>query len=137
MLQRIHAYVLNHSERSYELASASRKRALFGDLHGEILEIGPGGGPNLDFFPTDVHWVGVEPNPYMHPYIRRRIQALGRDAGNYRIDFGDPQGIRLPARDASLDAVVGTLVLCSVPHPEESLGEVLRVLKPGGRFVFI
>ncbi len=45
--------------------------------------------------------------------------------------------MRLPAADASLDAVISTLVLCSVPQPEASLAEILRVLKPGGKFIFI
>jgi SAM-dependent methyltransferase len=110
---------------------------LLGDLHGTVLEIGPGAGPNLRYYPSDVNWLGVEPNPYMHPYLNQAIISLGRPDGRFRVDPGDTGGVRLPAPDASMDAVVSTLVLCSVPNPDATLQEILRVLKPGGKFVFI
>ena len=135
--KRLFAWATAHSGTAYDAASSARKRALFGGLHGSILEIGPGAGPNLSFYPPDVQWTGVEPNPFMHPYLLQAIRALGWPADRYHIDPGDPHGIRLPAEDASVDAVVSTLVLCSVPHPEDSLQEILRVLKPGGQFAFI
>lgn len=135
--KRLFAWATAHSGTAYDDATAARKRVLFGGLHGSILEIGPGAGPNLRFYPPDARWTGVEPNPYMHAYLLRAIRALGRPADHYHIDSGDPDGIRLPADDASVDAVVGTLVLCSVPNPQESLREILRVLKPGGRYAFI
>ena len=125
-----------HSGTEYEAAAAGRKRALLGGLHGDVLEIGPGDGPNLRYFSPDVRWVGVEPNPFMHPYLQRAIAAQGGPAQNYRIEAGDPAG-RLPAGDASVDAVVSTLVLCSVAQPEAMLREILRVLKPGGKFAFL
>lgn len=134
---RLYAWVVANSGDGYEASTISRKRALFGSLHGDILEIGPGAGPNLRFYPPDVRWVGVEPNPFMQPYLDRAIQALRCPAGTFTIDPGDPQGIRLPAEGGSLDAVVSTLVLCSVPDPEGCLREIVRVLKPGGRFAFI
>jgi SAM-dependent methyltransferase len=137
LIQRVFAWMNSRSGGGYEPASAKRKQALLGNLHGTILEIGPGAGPNLRYYPADVEWVGVEPNPFMQPYLMRSIQGLGKPAAHFRIDPGDPQGVRLPAKDESVDAVVSTLVLCSVPHPADSLEEILRVLKPGGRFVFI
>jgi SAM-dependent methyltransferase len=135
--QRWYAWADAHSGSSYETFITGRKQALFGGLHGSVLEIGPGTGPNLRYYGADVRWVGVEPNPFMHPYLQQSIRALGRQAEHFRIEPGDPGGVRLPAGDGSVDAVVGTLVLCSVTNPEESLQEILRVLKPGGRFVFI
>ena len=134
--QRLFAW-MDSSGTSYDETTAARKRALFGRLHGSILEIGPGIGPNLKYYPSDVHWMGVEPNPFMVPHLVKSIRELGRPKENYRIEPGDPRGTRLPAGDASLDAVISTLVLCSVPHPEDSLREILRILKPGGKFVFI
>jgi SAM-dependent methyltransferase len=135
--QRLFAWATSHAGDYLDAVSLARKRRLLGGLHGDILEIGPGAGPNLRYYPVDVRWTGVEPNPFMHSYLQKTISELGRPPERYRIDPGDAGGVRLPAADASLDAVVSTLVLCSVPHPEDSLREILRVLKPGGRFVFI
>ena len=135
--QRVFAWATARGMDGYENAAEARKQALFGDLHGLILEIGPGPGPNLPYFPAGASWIGVEPNPFMHPYLRRTLSRLGRAEANYRIDGGDAQGIRLPAADESVDAVVATLVLCSVPDQAATLREILRVLKPGGRFAFI
>ncbi|HMD87919.1 MAG TPA: class I SAM-dependent methyltransferase [Anaerolineaceae bacterium] len=135
--QRLMAWMLSQRSPDYEQAVSRRKQTLIGSLQGDILEIGPGAGPNLPFYAAGVHWLGVEPNPFMHAYLLKAIQQLGLSADRYRVDPGDARGIRLPAEDSSMDAVVSTLVLCSVPDPDASLQEILRVLKPGGRFVFI
>jgi SAM-dependent methyltransferase len=135
--RRLFAYMMAHSGDAYEVTTEARKRALLGDLHGRVLEIGPGTGPNLRFYPADVEWIGVEPNPFMHTYLRQSIRDTGRPEERFRIDSGEVHGVRLPAEDASVDAVTSTLVLCSVLHLDGTLQEILRVLKPGGRFVFI
>jgi SAM-dependent methyltransferase len=135
--QRLFAWMHVNSRGEYEISNVQRKRALFGSLHGNVLEIGPGSGPNLRFYAPDVRWLGIEPNPYLHSHLATSIQETGRPAEHFRIERGDPRGVRLPAPDASMDAVVSTLVLCSVPDPQASLREILRVLKPGGKFVFI
>ena len=124
--------MLAHLCGGYEGRVAERKRALFAGLHGDILEIGPGAGPNLRYYPGGVHWIGIEPNPYMHPYIRE----AAREA-NVRIEIRSGTAERIEAEDSSMDAVVSTLVLCSVRDPAATLQEVLRVLKPGGSLVFI
>jgi ubiquinone/menaquinone biosynthesis C-methylase UbiE len=130
---RVHAWALARGSDPYEAAMASRKRSLFGDLHGNILELGPGGGVNLSYYPPDVHWIGIEPNPYNHPNVRNAAERAGlRD-----IQFRDLDGNQLAADDDSIDAVVSTLVLCTVPDQQATLREILRVLKPGGRFAFI
>jgi SAM-dependent methyltransferase len=129
--------MMARSEVEYVQATAARKLALFCSLHGVVLEIGPGTGTNLPYFPADVGWVGVEPNPFMHPYLQEAMRRSGLPARQLRIERGDAGGVRLPAGNASVDAVVATLVLCSVAHPEASLQEILRILKPGGKFVFI
>jgi SAM-dependent methyltransferase len=135
--QRFFAWQVSQNTTSSDPAISDRKRRLFGSLHGDVLEIGPGAGSNLRYYPADVRWLGVEPNPAMHPYLLQTIYKLGWPEQRYRIDPGDPGGVRLPVDNSSLDAVVCTQVLCSVACPEDSLQEVLRVLKPGGRFAFI
>ncbi len=130
--KRVHAWMLAHLTARYERLVADRKRALFADLRGLVMEIGPGAGPNLRFYASGVRWIGIEPNPYMHPYLRRAAQDAGLSIES-RSRFAE----KLPAEDATMDAVVSTLVLCSVRDPAGTLREILRVLKPGGRFLFI
>lgn len=129
---RLHAFLMAKGTDRYEQILAQRKRALFSDLHGTILEIGPGAGPNLRYYPADAEWVGVEPNLHMHPYLRREAERLGRP-----ITIETGTAAHLPVPDASVDAVVSTLVLCSVPDVAATLAEIRRVLKPDGRFLFI
>lgn len=109
----------------------SHKRRLFKDISGTVLEIGPGAGPNLAYFPSGIRWIGVEPNSHMHSYLRQQAERLG-----FRVELRELHGERLPAEDVSVDHVVSTLVLCSVPNQTSILAEIVRVLKPGGRFVF-
>lgn len=116
---------------------ADRKRALF-DRLGEagtapvVVEIGAGAGPNAPLLPPGTRWIAVEPNVHFHPHLRAQAEAHGLD-----LEIRDGTAEALPVGDAEADAVVSTLVLCSVASPEASLAEVQRVLRPGGRFVFV
>jgi len=117
---------------NFNLMVSARKRALLGGLHGNVLEIGPGTGPNLPFYPRDVHLLGIEPNPAMFSYFQKEAERLG-----ITFDLREGVGEHLAAEDNSMDAVVSTLVMCSAKDPDAMLREVLRVLKPGGQFVFL
>jgi len=118
--------------RRHEAAVQGHKAELFGELRGKIVEIGPGAGTNLSCFRRDVAWTGIEPNPYMHRYLRERAKRLGLE-----IDLRVGRVEDMDVASDSVDAVAGSLVLCSVPDVARALGEVKRVLRPGGRFVFI
>lgn len=130
--KRLFAWLMAHGTAKYEAQMADQKQALFADLHGNVLEIGPGTGPNLSYYPSNIHWIGIEPNPFMHPYLRQEAERLGLDIALRR---GTAE--QLDVEDNSIDAVVSTLVLCSVDNLAATLQEVLRVLKPGGRFFFL
>ena len=121
-----------HGAGPYDRWMAERKRSLFGGLSGEVVEIGPGSGVNLAYLPREVRWTGVEPNPFFHPYLQKEADRLDRPV-QLKIGLAEDLGLK----DGSVDAVVGTLVLCSVDRVEAVLEEVLRVLKPGGRFYFL
>lgn len=97
-----------------------------------MLEIGPGKGANLAYPPPGIRWIGLEPNPSKHEQPRRAASAHGHPGVVVR-------GVaeRMPLADHSLDAVVGTMVLCSVADQARALAEIRRVLRPGGRFVFL
>jgi ubiquinone/menaquinone biosynthesis C-methylase UbiE len=112
---------------------ADLKQSLLGHLQGRVLEIGPGAGLNLSYYPKDIDWIGVDLNPFVETYCQEEAERLGLTS----IDFHIASAERLEVEDGSVDAVVSTYVLCSIEHLEKTLQEILRVLKPGGRFVFI
>ncbi len=130
--KRVFAWMMSKGNAKYERAVAERKRALLGALSGTVVEIGPGAGANLSYFPPGIRWIGMEPNPFMHAYLRREAERHG-----LQVDLRTGSAERLEVEDASVDAVVSTLVLCSVANLLGVLEEIRRVLKPGGRFVFI
>lgn len=130
--QRLFASAIASESTSRAHYYAARKQALLGDLHGDVLEIGSGTGSNLAYLPPDVRYQGIDPNPAMLPYAEREAQRLGLSV---RLREGQAEHLDVP--DNSVDAVICTMVLCSVSDPQQSLREIVRVLKPGGRFVFI
>jgi SAM-dependent methyltransferase len=130
--KRLFAAILRRGVEWHEPLVADRKRALLGDLRGEVLEIGPGTGVNLAYLPAGVRWTGVEPNAYLRDETAAAAARRGIEA---RVLPGVAESLPLP--DRSVDAVVATLVLCSVRDQDAALAEVRRVLRPGGRFVFV
>ena len=130
--KRFHAWMLSKGNARYERSVARHKQRLLGSLEGDLLEIGPGGGVNLAHFAPTVRWSGVEPNPFMHAYLRKKAHNLGREVD---LRLGRAEELEFPSQ--SFDAVVTTLVLCSVADQARVLEEINRVLRPGGRYVFI
>ena len=110
----------------------ARKRDLFAGLEGTVVEIGPGTGVNLPYLPDGLRWIGLEPNPHMHAFLRE--QLAGRDI-DVDLRTNPAQDTGLP--DACADAVISTLVLCSVPDVDAALAELRRILKPDGQLLFI
>jgi SAM-dependent methyltransferase len=110
----------------------SRKRRLFTDLPDEVVEIGAGAGANMRYYPAGTRLIAIEPNPRMHPYLRRRARRR-----RMKLEIRTIRGEAIDLPDASAAAVVATLVLCSVADPRQVIAEVRRILKPGGRFIFL
>lgn len=111
---------------------ATRKSRLFADLPGAVVEIGAGVGANFPYFKKGTHVIAVEPNPHMHPGLRRKARRCGLPLS---ILESGAETIDLP--DNSVNAVVCTLVLCTVSDPARVLSEIRRILRPGGRFIFL
>lgn len=119
---------------SEEACLSAWRGQLLGGLSGDVLEVGAGTGLNLEYYPAGVaRLVMSEPDPHMRRQLARRVAEGGRR--DVEVDAGSLE--ELPHPDASFDAVVATLVLCSVPSPERALSEIRRVLKPGGRYAFL
>jgi SAM-dependent methyltransferase len=110
-----------------------RRRALLADAFGRVVEIGSGTGLNVKHYPYGVDEVVLtEPEPGMRAKLARRVARRGLA---WRVL--DAPAERLPIADSSVDTVVSTLVLCTVADPEGALREIARVLRPGGRLLFI
>ncbi len=122
--------------RTEEACLRDWREKLLSGLRGTVAEIGAGTGANLPYYGASVTRLTLlEPDDEM----RRRLAA--RRAGAHvraaEVDVAGASGETLPFPDASLDAVVGTLVLCTVRDPSAVLSEVRRVLKPSGAYVFL
>jgi SAM-dependent methyltransferase len=109
-----------------------RKRAVFDDLPTRIVEIGPGVGANFRYYRPGTEVVAIEPNPAMHPGLQARADRHG-----IKLDLRSIRGEQIEVADESVDAVVSSLVLCTVSDPALVVSEVRRVLRPGGRYAFV
>ena len=112
---------------------AARRAELLGHASGRVLELGAGTGLNLPHYPDTVEELVLsEPDAAMTRRLRRRVACSGHVEC-----VVDAPAEALPFEDASFDTVVSTMVLCTVADPVAALREVRRVLRPGGRFLFI
>ena len=101
---------------------------------GEVLEIGIGSGLNLPFYSSNVHRVyGVDPSVELQRMARKRAMA-----GPIEVEFlSQSAEEQLPFANASIDTVVITWALCSIPNAPKALQQVKRVLKASGRLIFL
>jgi len=121
--------------RAEHAGLAERRARLLSDLHGEVLEIGAGTGLNLARYPeTPARLVLAEPDPHMARRLRERLAA---DPPPFPAEAIEASAEDLPFGDSSFDAVVCTLVLCTVDTPARAATEIARVLRPGGELRLI
>jgi ubiquinone/menaquinone biosynthesis C-methylase UbiE len=100
---------------------------------GRVLEIGIGSGLNLPFYPRTVeHVIGLDPSPKLLAMARRAAQPAST-----RAELVEGSAEAIPLESASVDTVVMTWTMCSIPDAPRALGEMRRVLKPGGRLLFV
>jgi ubiquinone/menaquinone biosynthesis C-methylase UbiE len=117
-----------------EKGGLSKKRErLLQAARGEVLEIGAGTGLNLAHYPSGLkRLVLTEPEEHKAARLLKKAKELGVEA-----EFVRASAEALPFDDESFDTIVATLVFCTVGEPEQAIAELRRVLRPGGRWLFI
>ncbi len=109
------------------------RASLVSRVKGDVLEVGGGTGANLPFYGAGVDSLVItEPEEPMAIRLERKLTGYSLPARVVRAPAED-----IPFEDASFDFVVSTLVLCTVDDPARALSEIRRLLKPGGRLVFL
>jgi SAM-dependent methyltransferase len=111
------------------------RRELLARARGRVLELGAGTGLNLGLYPETIESLTmVEPDPHMTKQLRQKLADSGKSA---EISVVEAPGEDLPFADNSFDAIVVTLVLCTVPDQAATLAEIKRVLAPEGQLLFL
>jgi ubiquinone/menaquinone biosynthesis C-methylase UbiE len=125
-------YIRRSARREASGGYQHREQLLHG-IAGDVLDLGAGHGLNFSHFPAEVRLVvGVEPNDDLRSAAAAQSEALHRR----HLSLVSALGENLPLAESAFDAVVTSLVLCSVSSPESVLSEIRRTLKPGGLLCF-
>ena len=130
--KRLFAWILKRGDELNHRLYGGMKLPLFRGITGTVVEIGPGSGINFRYLPESISWIGIEPNLAFHGHLTAQAQRCGITA-----QCLDGSAERIPLPDDHADAVICTLVLCSVNDPDAVIAELKRILKPNGRLYFI
>src|SRR5436305_13931333 len=123
--------VINLSMRQQNLA-AYRSRVIPA-ADGRVLEIGIGSGLNLPFYSRNIEGlIGLDPSPKLLSMTRQNARLDLRS-----VELVEGSADAIPLEDSSIDTVVTTWTLCSIPDARRALGEMHRVLRPTGRLLFV
>ena len=125
---------------SYDKQIALFERTWFGGgrewlgtrAQGRVLEVAVGTGRDLPFYPAGATLTGIDLSPAMLALARQRAADAGVD-----VDLRTGDAEALPFADEAFDTVVCALSLCAIPHPATAIGEMKRVLVPGGRLLLL
>ena len=126
---RFNAWLLGVLDAYQHRKYGALKREMFGGLPRTVVELGAGDGANLRYLDRGTRVIAIEPNVHMHRCLRARATRYG-----IHVDVHAATADALPLADRTVDAVISSLVLCTVPDPARALAEVRRVLRPGGRY---
>lgn len=109
------------------------RERVIGAAEGRVLEIGVGSGRNLPLYRAPVREVmALEPAPRLIVMARRASRAT-----SIPISFIEASAEAIPLDQHSVDTIVTTLTLCSIPHADVALADMRRVLRPGGNLLFV
>ncbi len=124
-------HVTNIAMRQPDMAK--RRARVIPQAEGRVLEIGMGSGLNLPFYSERMsELIAIEPSPKLREMTQRAATA-----NNHAVDLRDGSAEAIPLDDASIDTVVTTWTLCTIPDAHKALSEMRRVMKPTGRLLFV
>ena len=130
---RVLPYLIHLSMRQGNLATYRQR--LLSAADGRILEIGVGSGHNFRYYSERAnHVIGLDPSPKLLSMARETIRS---QAFPFPVELLQASAEAIPLRSGSLDTVVTTWTLCTIPNVTSALAEMCRVLKPDGRFLFV
>lgn len=109
-----------------------KERSHIEQASGVVLEIGFGSGLNLPFYKNIEKLFVIDPSKELYKIADSRIKSF-----NFPFEYIQGSAEKIPLKDKTIDCVVSTWSLCSIPHPEIALAEIARILKTNGRFIFI
>jgi SAM-dependent methyltransferase len=123
-------------ERSENAGQRATRHKLLSQAGGRTLELGAGSGLNLPHYTAAVdELIVTEPSPHMMAHLRSALASDPPPVGAWKLVQSGAEA--LPFEDESFDTVVGTYILCTIPDPARTLDEIARVLRPGGRYLFL
>jgi SAM-dependent methyltransferase len=126
---RVYARIATAAEQA---GAAEHRRKLLAGLQGRVAEVGAGTGTNFAYYPTEVSDViALEPEAYLRTHAQRAAASAA-----VRVDVVEGHADAVPLADESVDAVVASLMLCSVPDQSSALAEMFRIVRPGGELRF-
>jgi SAM-dependent methyltransferase len=115
-------------------ALAEQREWVMGQVRGQVLEAGFGSGLNLPYYPKEVRTLtAVEPSTAMRNRAMKRIEKSGRTVSLIARGIDKKQFLS----DGSFDTIVSTWTMCTIADPAAALKEIYRLLRPGGRFLFV
>ena len=120
------------SEREDKAGQNENRQEMLAGARGRALEVGAGNGRNFPHYPPEVTSVAaIEPEPFLRARAREAAEHVSMP-----VEVIEATDNPLPFDDDSFDVAVACLVLCSVPDQQRALGELRRVLRPGGELRF-
>jgi ubiquinone/menaquinone biosynthesis C-methylase UbiE len=128
---RVLPYVVHLSMR--QATFAEYRRRVVSSAEGVVLEVGVGSGLNLPFYGEGAQQlIGLDPSPKLLSMAHETTRTTAR-----AMELLEGSGEAIPLEDHSIDTVVTTWTLCSIPDVQRALTEMRRVLKPHGQFLFV
>ncbi|MBF0453666.1 MAG: class I SAM-dependent methyltransferase [Magnetococcales bacterium] len=124
-------WVINRVMAKKEIALERKKMVPLAS--GRVLEIGMGSGFNIPFYSSDVEWLfGLEPSAQLKQYASEKAEVAP-----FPVEFVGLTGEEVPLDDNSIDTVVSTWTMCTIPDMSKALAEIDRILKTDGKLIFV